>query len=111
MSWRPRKLRTQLVLLILGALLAAQAVSLWLFFDERGLAVRAALGLEAAGRAANVALLLEEAPEDLHPSILRAADSPARPVRRRPGAARRPRSWRRPGDRGARSGSARRRFG
>jgi signal transduction histidine kinase len=66
----------QLVLLILGALLAAQAVSLWLFFDERGLAVRAALGLEAAGRAANVALLLEEAPEDLHPSILRAADSP-----------------------------------
>ncbi len=76
MSWRPRTLRAQLVLLILGALLAAQAVSLWLFFDERGLAVRAALGLEAAGRAANLALLLEEAPQALHPSILRAADSP-----------------------------------
>ena len=76
MSWRPRTLRAQLVLLILGALLAAQAVSLWLFFDERGLAVRAALALEAAGRAANVALLLDEAPEALHPSILRAADSP-----------------------------------
>ena len=76
MTWRPRTLRAQLVLLILGALLAAQAVSLWLFFDERGLAVRAALGLEAAGRAANVALLLEEAPEALRPSILRAANSP-----------------------------------
>jgi signal transduction histidine kinase len=76
MSWRPRTLRAQLVLLILGALFSAQAVSLWLFVGERGLAVRAALGLEAAGRAANVALLLEEAPEDLHPSILRAADSP-----------------------------------
>ena len=76
MSWRPWTLRAQLLLVILGALLAAQAVSLWLFFDERGLAVRAALELEAAGRAANVALLLEEAPQDLHTSILRAADSP-----------------------------------
>ncbi len=72
----PRSLRGQLVLLILGALLAAQLVSLWLFVDERGLAVRAALGLEAAGRAANVALLIEEAPDDLHPAILRAASSP-----------------------------------
>lgn len=75
-AWLPHSLRGQLVLLILGALLAAQAVSLWLFVDERGLAVRAALGLEAAGRAANVALLIEEAPEALHPAILRAADSP-----------------------------------
>ena len=73
---RPRTLRAQLVLLILGALVVAQAVSLRLFVGERGLAVRAALGLEAAGRAANVTLLLEEAPEALHPSILRAADSP-----------------------------------
>ncbi len=76
MTWLPQSLRGQLVLLILGALLVAQAVSLWLFVDERSLAVRAALGLEAAGRAANVALLIEEAPEALHPSILRAADSP-----------------------------------
>ena len=35
-------LRGQLVLLIIAALAAAQAVSLWLFVDERGLAVRAA---------------------------------------------------------------------
>ncbi|WP_373051324.1 ATP-binding protein [Thalassovita aquimarina] len=69
-------LRGQLVLLILAALAAAQAISLWLFVDERSLAIRAALGFEAAGRAANVARLIEEAPSDLHASILRAANSP-----------------------------------
>lgn len=69
-------LRGQLLALILGALVVAQAISLWLFVDERSLAVRAAVGAEAAGRAANVALLLEEAPADLRAAILRAADSP-----------------------------------
>ncbi len=69
-------LRTQLILLIIAALAVAQAVSLWFFVDERSLAVRAALGFEAAGRAANVARLIEEAPESLQPAILRAADSP-----------------------------------
>lgn len=69
-------LRGQLVLLIIAALVVAQAISLWLFVDERGLAVRAALGLEAADRAANVVRLIEEAPETLQPAILRAADSP-----------------------------------
>ena len=69
-------LRGQLVLLIVAALAVAQTISLLLFVDERGLAVRAALGFEAAGRAANVALLLEEAPEFLQQAILRAANSP-----------------------------------
>ena len=68
-------LRGQLVLLIVAALVVAQAVSLWLFVDERGLAVRAALGLEAADRAANVVRLIEEAPKSLQPAILRAANS------------------------------------
>lgn len=76
MRFAPRSLRGQLVLLLLAALIVAQGISLWLFFDERGMAVRAALGLEAAARAANVARLIEEAPESLHASILRAADSP-----------------------------------
>jgi signal transduction histidine kinase len=71
-----RSLRGQLVLLVVAALAVAQVISLWLFADERSLAVRAALGFEAAGRAANVARLIEEAPRDLHPSILRAANSP-----------------------------------
>ena len=69
-------LRGQVILLIIFALLVAQAISLWLFVDERTLAVRAALGFEAADRAANIALLIHEAPVDLHPSILRAASSP-----------------------------------
>lgn len=69
-------MRGQVILVIIFALLLAQAVSLWLFVDERSLAVRAALGFEAADRAANVALLIHEAPIDLHPSILRAASSP-----------------------------------
>ncbi|TNF21212.1 MAG: HAMP domain-containing protein [Rhodobacteraceae bacterium] len=69
-------LRGQLVLLIIAALATAQAVSLWLFVDERSLAIRAALGFEAAGRAANVARLIEEAPTRLEPAILRAANSP-----------------------------------
>ena len=74
---RPFKsLRAQLIFLIVAALAVAQAISLWLFVDERGLAVRAALAFEAAGRAANVARLLEEAPADLQASILRAANSP-----------------------------------
>ncbi|AJE49352.1 MULTISPECIES: ATP-binding protein [Rhodobacterales] len=77
MIWRLlRSLRIQLVLLIIIALGIAQFVSLWLFADERSLAIRAALGFEAAGRAANVARLIEEAPADLRPSIIRAANSP-----------------------------------
>lgn len=69
-------LRGQLFLLLVGVLLAAQIVGLFFFVDERSLAVRAALGFEAAGRAASVARLLEEAPPDLHAAILRAANSP-----------------------------------
>jgi len=72
----PRSLRAQLLLVILAALALAQGVGLWLFVDERGLAVQTALGQEAAGRAANVALLLDQAPVGLQASILRAASSP-----------------------------------
>ena len=75
MSWSNNSRKPDL-LLIVAALAVAQTISLWLFVDERGLAVRAALGFEAAGRAANVALLLEEAPESLQQAILRAANSP-----------------------------------
>ncbi|MEX0303396.1 MAG: ATP-binding protein [Leisingera sp.] len=72
----PQSLRAQLMLLVLLALAAAQAVNLFWFADERSLAVRAALGAEAAERAANVARLLEEAPPSLQPSIIRAASTP-----------------------------------
>ncbi len=75
--WGPfNTLRVQLVILVVTALAVAQVISLWLFVDERSLAIRAAFGFEAAGRAANVARLLEEAPPELRSSILRAANSP-----------------------------------
>lgn len=76
MLGRLDSLRVQLVLLVIAALVLAQVLSLWLFVDERSLAVRAALGSEAASRAANVARLIEEAPISLQPAILRAANSP-----------------------------------
>ena len=72
----PQSLGGQLLAMLLLALAVTQGLGLLLFTDERNRAVRAALGLEAAGRAANVVLLLDDAPTDLRPSILRAADSP-----------------------------------
>ena len=72
----PQSLGGQLLVMLLLALAITQGLGLLLLTDERNRAVRAALGLEAAGRAANVALLLDSAPADLRASILRAADSP-----------------------------------
>lgn len=72
----PQSLGGQLLVMLLLALAITQGLGLLLLTDERNRAVRAALGLEAAGRAANVVLLLDNAPADLRPAILRAADSP-----------------------------------
>ena len=72
----PRSLGGQLLFMLLLALAITQGLGLLLLTDERNRAVRAALGLEAAGRAANLVLLLDSAPHELRPSILRAADSP-----------------------------------
>ena len=72
----PQSLGGQLLAMLLLALAVTQGLGLLLLTDERNRAVRAALGLEAAGRAANVVLLLDDAPADLRASILRAADSP-----------------------------------
>ena len=72
-QWR---MRTQVVILVVVAFVTGQLLSLWLFADERSLAVQAALGAEAAGRAANVARLIETAPPDLHDEIVQAASSP-----------------------------------
>ena len=76
MKMLPRTLRAQIALLVLGVLSLAQALSLWFFVDERSLAVQAAIGAEAAARAANVAQLIEGAPPELHAQIIRAATSP-----------------------------------
>ena len=68
--------RTQIAILVVSVLFVAQIVGLWLFVDERSLAVQAAIGSEAAGRAANVARLIEVAPPDLRDEIVAAATSP-----------------------------------
>lgn len=58
----PQSLGGQLLAMLLLALAITQGLGLLLLTDERNRAVRAALGLEAAGRAANVVLLLDDAP-------------------------------------------------
>ncbi len=68
--------RSQIAILVVSVLFVAQVVGLWLFVDERSLAVQAAIGSEAAGRAANVARLIEEAPSNLRQQIVVAANSP-----------------------------------
>ena len=68
--------RTQIALLVVSVLFVAQVVGLWVFVDERSLAVQAAIGSEAAGRAANVARLIEGAPSEFHDEIVAAATSP-----------------------------------
>jgi signal transduction histidine kinase len=73
----PQSLGGQLLAMLLLALAITQGLGLILLTDERNRAVRAAIGLETAGRAANVALLLDEAPTDLWAQILRSADSPS----------------------------------
>jgi hypothetical protein len=71
----PRSLLGQLALLILGAFLAAQAISLWLFADERGAAIRAAQRIETVERAEAVARALDAAPAESRESILTAVNS------------------------------------
>ena len=71
----PRTLRGQIILLIILALAVAQALTLWIFVDQRALAVRSVLALEAADRTGSTARLLEDAPENLHTEILQAASS------------------------------------
>lgn len=72
----PMGFRTQIAILVVSVLFVAQVLGLWLFVDERSLAVQAVIGSEAAGRAANVARLIEGAPPELHDQIVVAATSP-----------------------------------
>lgn len=71
----PRSLLGQLVVLILGAFIAAQVISLWLFADERGAAIRAAQRAETVERVTAVADALAVAPATGRAGILDAANS------------------------------------
>jgi signal transduction histidine kinase len=71
----PRSLLGQLALLIVAAFLAAQAISVWIFADERGAAIRAAQRYETVERATAVAQALDQAPRESRESILAAVNS------------------------------------
>lgn len=71
----PRSLVGRLALLVFVALVAAQAISLWLFADERGAAIRATQRQETVERSIAAAEVLEAAPESSRAGILAAASS------------------------------------
>ncbi len=75
MRLMPRSLLGQLALLVLTAFLAAQVISVWLFADERGAAIRAAQRFETIERASAVAGALDTAPTTSRDSILAAVNS------------------------------------
>ncbi len=68
-------LGTQLVSLLLLAVIAAQIISIWLFHDERKQALVAAARDNVLMRAVSMVRLLEETPEQYHPAIVEASSS------------------------------------
>lgn len=73
----PDSLVGQLLSLIVGAFLAATAISFWFFADERGAAIRAARYGEAIERTVAVARVVEGASDVDHDVILAATNSRA----------------------------------
>ncbi|MCB9948160.1 MAG: HAMP domain-containing protein [Rhodospirillaceae bacterium] len=69
----PGSLAGQLIVLLLGALVLAQAVTAVIFIDERAVAIRAAGRDLVLARTAAVVRLLEETPPELHDRVLTAA--------------------------------------
>lgn len=68
----PKKLASQLILLLLIAIVAVQAISICMFHDERRIALVALARDSILSRAISTAGLLEETPESLHARILEA---------------------------------------
>jgi signal transduction histidine kinase len=72
----PRSLAGQLIALSLAAIVVSQLFSLWLFTDERRLALLELAGSRVVARTAALVDLLDETPPGLHDQIRRAASSP-----------------------------------
>lgn len=78
LSWRtfvPKSLAGQLIGLLLIALFVAQAISVWIFHDERRIALIAVARDNLLTRSASIAMLLEDTPPSLHDRILEASSS------------------------------------
>ena len=71
-----RGLTAQLIVLLLLALAVAQALTIWLYVDERDSAVRAASRAEIVARTAAMVRLLRQTPESLHDRIVLSASGP-----------------------------------
>ena len=71
----PKSLASQLIVLMLLAIVAAQALSIWIFQDERRIALVAAARDNLLMRAVSIAELLEDTPEPLQERILKASSS------------------------------------
>ena len=72
----PRSLAGQMIALLLLALVAAQAVSLAILWDERRHAVRAAERAQVLSRTLSIVRLLGETPPELSPRIMETASGP-----------------------------------
>ena len=72
----PRSLAGQLIVLLLGALIVAQLVTLAILIDEQRLALRDAERDRVLTRTASIVRLIEETPPALHARILAAAGTP-----------------------------------
>lgn len=75
MRWRPRSLAGQLALVLVGALVAAQAVAFGLFARERVEAYRDAYREGVSARLASLVRLIEDSPPELHQRIAATANS------------------------------------
>ncbi|TYC52308.1 HAMP domain-containing protein [Rhodobacterales bacterium] len=71
----PSSLASQLIILLVIAIVVAQALSIWIFRDERRIALVAVARDNLLTRAISVASLLEETPESLQQKILDASSS------------------------------------
>ncbi|WP_346910712.1 ATP-binding protein [uncultured Roseibium sp.] len=77
-SWRfpfPRSLAGQLIGLLLIALFAAQAIGIWIFHDERRIALIEVARDNILLRAVSIAKLIDDTPETLQTRILEASSS------------------------------------
>ena len=77
-SWRfpfPRSLAGQLIGLLLIALFVAQAVSIWIFHDERRIALIEVARDNILMRAVSIAKLIDETPKPMHDRVLEASSS------------------------------------
>lgn len=72
---KPRSMRGQLAILLLMALAVVQCISVWLFIEERSNSILATLAKDGTSRVLTVANVLENAPGDMHSTIMDAAGS------------------------------------